>query len=250
MALSHVEEIENLEDTFKENKSEYIDQQINSSAIKTSAEKMKKGIEEITMAMENAHNTAFEKKIATDEIRIQLSRKKDEIEKLQNKLEKTRKRVESDTKKTSDLKIEVNKIRTAIEKIKEVGQNLDQKYLEQSQSDLTDALVKVTSEAEKAQSNLNVAKKIEGITLKKLEDVETDFNESKLYALNKISETETMLTNVSIATEQIVKSYDEITTVSKELLKSATNTTVELKEAKNYELEQNQQNFTDSKVSI
>ncbi len=41
-----------------------------------------------------------------------------------------------------------------------------------------------------------------------------------------------------MATEQIIKSYDEITAVSKELFKSATSIRTELKESGNYELEE------------
>jgi len=249
MALSYGEQVENLEDAIKQNQIEYVVDPISSSNVKTSVEKMKKGIDEIARVMENAHNTTYENKILTEEMKIRLSRKKDEMEKLEDKLENTKKHVESDTIKVSELKIEINKIRIAIEKIKEIEQNLGQGYLEQSQNDLVNALVKITSETEKAQSDLNVVKKMEEITFKKLGDIENDFNTLKLHTMNKASETEKMMTNVSIATEQIIKSYDEIRAVSKELLKSATNT---VDEGKNHELEQNQlqQSFTDTKISI
>jgi len=250
MALSYDEQVENLEGVIKQNQIEDIVDSISPSNVKTSVEKMKKGIYEIAKAMENAHNITYKNKILTEEMKIKLSRKKDEIEKLEDKLENTKKHIESDTRKVSELQIEINKIRIAIEKIKEVERNLGQGYLEQSQNNLVNALVKITSDAEKAQSDLNVAKKVEEITFKKIGGIENDFNKLKLYTMNKISETEKMITNVSIATEHITKSYDEITTVSKELLKSAISTTIGLEEDPEIEQKQQRQDFTNAKVLI
>ena len=238
MALQYREQVEDLNETFKENETNYVSHHSNSLEVTTAVEKMKKGIGEMVKAMENAHNKTDEMKNATDGMKIKLSRKKDEMERLQVKLEDTKKQAESDNQKVSELKIEINKINIAIEKIKEIGKDLDQRYLEQSQNDLIDSLVNVTSNAEKAQSNLNVTKKIEEITFKKLEDVEKDFNRLKIRTLNKISETEKIISDVSTATQQIIKSYDEITNISKELFKSATSTSTELKENRNYELEE------------
>ncbi len=248
MALQQREQVEKLEETFDENRISHVVHQSNSSEIVTSIEKLKKGIDETAKAMENAHNITYEMKISTDETKIKLSRKEDEMERLEGRLEEAKKQEELDNRKVSELKIEVNKISIAIEKIREIGQGLDQKYLEQSQSDLVNSLVKITSESEKAQSNLNVTKKIEEITFKKLETVKSDFNRLKIHTLNKISETEKAIANVSIATQQIIKSYDEITTVSKELFKSATSTRMELKEGGNYGLEEIQphQNISDA----
>jgi methyl-accepting chemotaxis protein len=238
MALQHREHVEELEETFNENQTTHVAHQSGSSEVITSIEKMKKGIDVTVKAMENAHNVTYEMKVSTDEMKIRLSRKNVEMEKLEERLEEVKKQAELDNRKVSELRIEVNKISIAIEKIKEIGQSLDQKYLEQSQNDLVNNLVKMTSKAEKAQSNLNVTKKIEEITSKKLENVETDFNRLKIYTLNRISETEKIIDQVATATQHIIKSYDEITTVSKDLFKSATNTHIELKKGGNYELEE------------
>ena len=73
--------------------------------------------------------------IMVNEIKTKLTRKKNEMEELQEKLESVRKHVGSEVKKLSDLEIEINKIKTALEKIKEAGQNLNPKYLEQSQNE-------------------------------------------------------------------------------------------------------------------
>jgi len=252
MALFSKEQIDNSENVISENKTNSIIYQMNSSDVKTSTEKMKKDIDEITRAMEKARNTTYEKKIVVNEIKINLSRKKDEMEKLQDKLENVRKHVGSDVKKLSDLEIEINKIKTALEKIKEVGQNLDPKYLEQSQNDLINSLVKVTSEAEKTQSDLNAIKKIEEITSKKLQSIQMDFNKLETYAIDRINEAEMMITNVSTTIEQVIKSYNEITNVAKELLKSAVATKIRLEEKNNYKMKQNQSNqeFENVKIAI
>jgi hypothetical protein len=65
-----------------------------------------------------------------------------------------------------------------------------------------------------------------------------DFNRLKIYTLKGISETEKIMEQVSTATQHIIKSYDEITTVSKDLFKSATDTHIELKDGGNYGLEE------------
>lgn len=237
MALQPREQVVEPVNDFNEDLTTHVAHQSRSSEVITSIEKMKKGIDETVKALENAHNITYEMKISTDEMKIKLSRKKDEMERLEEKLEEIKKQATLDNQKVSELKIEVNKISIAIEKIKEIEQNLDQKYLERSQNDLVNNLVRITSEAEKAQSNLNVTKKIEEITANKLDDVKRDFNRLKIYTLNKINETENIIDKVSTATQHIIKSYDEITTVSKELFKSATSTRIELKEGGNYELE-------------
>ena len=238
MALQPREEVEDLQNTIQEIEITHVSHQSSSSEVITSIEKMKKGIDETTKAMENAHNTVHEMEMLTEEMKIKMSRKNNEMEELQEKLEDVKKQVELDSRRVSELKIEVNKISIAIEKIKEIGQSLDQKYLEQSQNDLINNLVNITSEAEKAQSNLNVTRKIEEITFKNLKNIESDFNRLKIYTLNKIGETEKIMSNVSIATQHVIKSYDEITIVSKELFKSATKIRTELKEGGNYELEE------------
>jgi hypothetical protein len=79
-----------------------------------------------------------------------------------------------------------------------------------------------------------------------------DFNKLETYAVDRINETEMMITNVSTTIEQVIKSYNEITTVAKELLKSAVATKIELKEENNYKIEQNQpyQEFKNAKIAI
>jgi len=243
----------NSDNILREIQTERMIYQINSSSdSKKAAEKMKKGIEEITKAMENARNTVYEKKIATDDLKVSLSEKEDKMKKLQQELERTGKRIESVAKKTLDLEIETSKIKNAIERIEELAQDLGPKYLEQSQNELMDSLVKATLEAEKAQSDLNAAKKMQVITSKKAHDIEIDFNKSEAYTLDKISETERIIANVSSTIEHIIRVYDEITLASKDLLKSAISTKIEFEEENNYEFEQNQPNqeVNDVKVAI
>ena len=110
MALQHREQVEILEDTFKENEMKYVTYQGNSSEVITSVEKMKKCVDQTVKAMENAHNTTYEMKIMTDEMKIKSSRKKDEMERLKEKLEDVRKQVELDNQRVSELNIEINKI--------------------------------------------------------------------------------------------------------------------------------------------
>jgi len=245
----------NSENIFKEIQTEHMIYQINSSAdAKKNADKIKKNVEEITKIMENARSIAYQKKISTDKLKIELSEKKDKMKMLQQEHERAKKHSELISKKTSDLIAETNKIENTIERIKEAAQGLDPKYIEQSQNNLADSLVKITLETEKAQSDLNAARKMEEITYKKVQDIEMDFNKLESHTINKTNETERTIANVSITIEHIIKSYDEMAIVSKELLKSATSTPVKIeleKEGIN-EVEQNQpyQEIRDIKVAI
>ncbi|MDH3765052.1 MAG: hypothetical protein OER82_04500 [Nitrosopumilus sp.] len=243
------------ESIFKEIQTEHMIYQINSSAdAKKNADKIKKNVDEITKVMENARSVAYEKKIATDELKIELSEKKDKMKMLRQEYERAKKHTELISKKTSDLIAETNKIVNTIERIKEAAQGLDTKYLEQSQKDLADSLVKITLETEKSQSDLNAARKMEEITSKKVRDIEMDFNKLESHTIDKINETERTIANVSITIEHIIKSYDEMAMVSKELLKSAISTPakIELEEKGINEVEQNQsyQEIRDIKVAI
>ena len=248
--------ITNSEDIFREIQSEYRVYQINSAVdAKKNADKIKKNAEEITNAMENARNMAQGGKIASDELKLKLSEKKDKVKGLQQEYERVKRHTVLISKKTSNLIVETSKITNAIDRIKESTQGLDPKYLERSQNDLANLLVKITLETEKAQSDLNAARKIEAVIAKKVQDSEIDFNKLESHTFYQINETTSMIDNVSITIEHIMKSYDEISVVSKELLKSAISIPVKIEldeEEKTHIVEQNQpyQTVTETKVAI
>ena len=236
MALDPIGDISSSEKIFREIQTEHRVYQINSSSdAKKIADRMKKDTNEITKAMETARRTAYEQKIATDELKISLSEKKDKIKTLKQDLQKIRKNVEKATKKNSDLHVETIKIETAIEKIKEASQDLEPKYLEKTQQDLIDALVKVTLESEKAQSELNAVEKMETITSKKLQEFENECNTLENRTTDKIHETEMTISSVTLTIEHIMKTFDQVTAVSKDLLKTAISTKTRFTEQENYE---------------
>ncbi|MGH1568264.1 MAG: hypothetical protein ACRBBZ_03605 [Nitrosopumilus sp.] len=241
------------ENIFRDIQTEHMVYQINSSAeAKKAANKMKEGTDEIIKTMQAARKIAHDKKIETDELKINLSEKRDKMKKLQQELERIKKRELTVAKKTSNLVIEINKIKDVIERIKEATQDLDPKYVEQSQNELSDSLIRITLETEKAQSELNAIRNMEEITSKKLLTAENDFTKSEADTFTKIKETERIISNVSTTIKHIIRSYDEITNVSKDLLKSATSTDTEFSSKNNYEFEQNQteQKFEDVKVAV
>lgn len=253
MASLYGERTTNSENIFREIQTEHMLYQINSSSdTKKTVDKMKRNVDDITKVMEDARRIAYEKKIATDELKINLSEKKDKLKKLQQEYERTQKHVESASTKTLDAHTEASKIRNVVEKINEATYGLDPKYFEQSQNDLADSLVKITLEVEKAQSDLNAARKMDAITSKKLQDAEIDFNKLDAYTFDKISETERIVSSVSITIDHIIKSYDEMAVVSKDLLKSALLIKTEFVEESRNEFEQNQSHreLSDVKVAI
>ena len=240
MALDSKEGASNSEKIFREIQTEHMIYQINSSAdAKKIADKMKKDTDEIAKAMETARHTAYERKISTDEMKISLADKKEKIRTTQKELENIQKNVEKATKKNSDLQIETIKIESAIDKIKEASNDLDRKYLEKSQRDLTDTLVKVTLESEKAQSELKAVEKLESITNRKLQEFENEYSRLESITNEKINETERTVSNVTTTIEHIVNTHDQMTKVSKDLLKSATSTKVPFTQQVNYEIQQN-----------
>lgn len=233
-------DIYNSSDILKEIQTERMVYQINSSSnARKVSDKMKKGVETITKAMENAESMIYDRKKLLEEMRINLFEKKDKMKKLQQELEHTRKRIESSAKKTFDLETEANNITSAMEKIKEASQEIDQKYLEQSQNELMNLFVKVTSDAEKAKSDLNATKRTESIISKKLQEIEIDYDKLERETLNETREVDTITSNVSITINHIVRTYDEIISASKDLLKSATSTNTKSEE-QNQVIEQNQ----------
>ena len=212
----------NSEDMYKEIQAEHMLYQINSSSdARKVTNKMKKSIEEIEDAIKNAKKMAYEKKIATDELKIELFKKRDRIKGLQEEHARMKKQIETLADKVANLELETNQMQMAIETIRNAGQNINTKYLEQSQNDLKESLVKITIQLEKTQSEFNAAKKLESITSKKLYDAESDFNKSESNTIDEINYTERMIVNVSTTIDHIVKSYNEIGIVSKDLLKSA-----------------------------
>ena len=235
------EDAHNSADMLKEIQTERMVYQINSSLnAQKASNKMKREVEEITEAMENAQSVAYERKRSLEENKINLFEKKDKMKKLQQELEHTRKRVESSVKKTLDLETEANKIKHAMEKIKEASQGIEQKYLEQSQNELMNLFVKVTSNVEKAQSDLNATKRMEDIISKKIQEIEIDYSKLENKILNETREVEVITSNVSNTIQHIIRSHNEITDAAKDLLKSAIATNV-ISEEQNHTNEQNQQ---------
>ena len=218
-------------DILKEIQTERIVYQINSSLdTRKISDKMKRGSEAITKAIENAQNIAVDKKKLLEETKVNLFERRDKIKKLEQELEHTRKRIELSTKKALNLETEVNKITSAMQKIKEASQEIDQKYLEQSQNELMNIFVKVTSDAEKAQSDLNATKKMESTIFKKLQEIEIDYDKLEIETLNKTREVEVIMSNVSTTIQHIMRTYDEIVDASKDLLKSAISSNVKSEE--------------------
>ena len=209
-------------DILKEIQTERMVYQINSSlnSLKAS-DKMKRGIEAITKEMENVQRIVYDRKKSLEEMEINLSEKKGKMKELQQELEHTIKRIETSAKKTLELETKANNITSALEKIKEATQEIDQKYLERSQNELINIFVKVTSDAEKAQSDLNAAKRMESVISKKLQEIEIDYTKLESETLNKAKEVDVIISNVSNTIQYIARSYDDIVDASKTLLKSA-----------------------------
>jgi len=243
-------DIYNSSDILKEIQAERMIYQINSSTnARKASEKMKHGVEEITKAMENAQKVTQDRKRTLEEMQINLFGKKDKMKKLQQELEHTRKRIESSAKRAFELETEINKITSAMEKIKEASQGIDQKYFEQSQSELMSLLVKTTSDAEKAQSDLNATKRMESTISKKVQEIEIDHNKLENETINEAREVEVIISNVSSTIQHIIRSYDEVIDASIGLLKSATSTNTIYEKQDNHS-EQNQQHEETSHIKV
>ena len=96
---------------------------------------------------------------------------------------------------------------------------------------------------------------MEAAISKKVQDSEIDFNNLESHTFYQINETTNMIDNVSITIERIMKSYNEMSVVSKELLKSATSTPAKIElgeEEKANIVEENQpyQGITETKIAI
>ena len=221
--ISH--EVNNPESTIKDIQTDRIIYEISSSAdTKKIVDKMRKNVESISKSMEHARRKAYEKRLETDESKILLSEKREEIKKIRQELERAKSHVLSAIKKASELEDETSKVKSAIDKIKESTEDIDPKYMEKAQSELMNMFVKLKYETEKAQSDLSASKEFEFLTDTKLHDAEIEFNKLEASTLDKISESERMMFNVTNTITHIVKSYDEMTSVSKDLLKSAIQT--------------------------
>lgn len=246
------EESTNSENMLREIQAERIIYQINASSdARKALDKMKKDVEEITKAIENARSIAYEKKLASDELKITLSEKKEKIRKLQQELTHARKHVESSAKRVSNFETEMNKIKMSVEKIKEATQDLDSKYFEQAKNELMSSLVKITSQFEKAQSDLNAAREMETITSNKLRDMQIDFDKLESQTIEKTREIERITANVSTTIEHIIKSYEDMTDVSKDLLKSAVITKIGVEENKHESNQyQSHQEINESRIPI
>lgn len=227
--ISH--EVNNPESTIKEIQADRIIYEISSSTdTKKIIDKMRKNVEAISKAMEHARRKAYEKRLESDETKILLAEKRGEIKRVRQELERAKSHVLSAVKKASDLEDETNKVKLAIDKIRESTEDIDPKYIEKTQSELTNMFVKLKYESEKAQSDLNAAKEFEALTDNKLQNAEIEFNKLEANTLDKISESDRMMFNVTNTITHIAKSYDEMANASKDLLKSAIQTRTGIEE--------------------
>ena len=211
-----------------------------SSARKTS-DSLKKTADETYKAMENARNIAQEKKIEIDELKINLAEKKEKMKKIQQDLERASKKVETTAKKTLEYQTEENKIKAAIEIVREASESAEYKYLEQSRNELADSLIKASLETEKTQSELNAAKRKESKLSEKLIEIETEINKVEAHTINKIQESDRIIANIANTIDHIVRSYEEISSVSKDLLNSAITTKIDFEETPSNQINQYQQ---------
>jgi chromosome segregation ATPase len=239
-----VNDLTSSKSTIRDIQTEHLVYQISSSAeIKKTTDKLKKDIDSMIQAMENSRKTAYEKKLASDELKIKLVEKKESVKKIQQELEHTRANITLITKKILEIEKETDKIKKALEKIKESTQDLDPKYFERIKNDLMVSLVKLVSETEKSQSDLRAAKEMELIVASKFQTTKTDFDQSESYANDKTSDADRIISNVSMTISHIVKSHDEVTNAAIDLLKSAT-TTYEP------ELYESRHNYTRQEIAI
>ena len=242
MASVAEHESSNAENIVRDIQTERMIYQINSASnARKATEKMKKSVSDISKEMENVRSLAYEKKLKIDELKITLAEKKEKMRKIQQEVERARKKVEIVAKKTIECETEENKIKTAIGIVKEAAESVDSKYLEQSQNELADSLIKASLDTEKAQSELNAAQKTEEIASKKLIDIQIEINKSEAYTIDKISESERIIANVATTIDHIIKSYEEISSVSKDLLNSAITTEVEFQNTRKTETQYYQQ---------
>ena len=227
--ISH--EVSNPESTIKEIQTDRIIYEISSSTdTKKTIDKMRKNVEAISKSMEYARRKAYEKRLESDESKILLAEKRAEIKKIRQELERAKSHVLSAAKKALGLEDETNKVKLAIDKIRESTEEIDPKYIEKAQTELTNMFVKLKYETEKAQSDLNASKELESLTENKLQDAESEFNKLEASTLDRISESDRIMFNVTNTITHIAKSYDEMTSASKDLLKSAIQIRAEVEE--------------------
>ena len=244
-------ESSNAENIVRDIQTERMIYQINSASnARKATEKMKKSVSDISKEMENVRSLAYEKKLKIDELKITLAEKKEKMRKIQQEVERAKKKVEIIAKKTIECETEKSKIKTAIGIIKEAAERVNSKYLEQSQNGLADSLVKASLDTEKAQSELNAAQKTEEIVSKKLIDIQIEINKSEAYTIDKISESERIIANVATTIDHIIKSYEEISFVSKDLLNSAITTKIDFEESSTNQANQYQQTASIGKSSL
>ena len=209
--------------TLRELQAEHIIYQANSTSdAKKALDTLRKDTETVIKAMDNARKVAYERKLLADELKIELAEKKDKAKQLQHEIERAKMQVDYATKKTLDSESEANKIKLAIEKIQDATHELDSKYFKKYQEELTNMQVKLTTESQKAQSDLNAAREIEAIAVKKFQDTENEIRLAELETIDRTNEANRITTNVSMTVEHIIKSYKDIMEVSKDLLKTAT----------------------------
>lgn len=226
-----MDEITSPTNTIRDIHTDHLIYQLNSSSdAKKTVDKLRKDIDSVSQAMIKARKIAYEKKAMADELRIILVEKRDSVKKARSELEHSKANVVLASRKALEIETETNKVKRAIEKIKESTLELDQKYFEKAQSDLMTTLIRLISETEKAQSSLKAARELETLTATKLYDVENELSKFEIQTDEKINESERIVSNVSMTISHIVRSYDEVTNVAIDLLKSSTSTYNEIRQ--------------------
>lgn len=209
----------NFEDTNQPGGATSIDDSLLSSKdLRKISGDMKNELDIVIRAMEEAIKFSLDEKTKANALKSLVLEKEDEVRRSSEEIISIEKRIIKHEGIIAETERDLNNIKTAIDGIKEITSALDPLDAEKASGSLKGALMKKHTDAEKIRAELNSSGKLKDIVTRRLVEIEKSLEDTKRHYAERMADADTLVDNVEKSISQIVKTYNDIITVAKELL--------------------------------
>ena len=207
--------IANFDETTSQNNDKPL---FSSKELRKISDDMKNDLEMVIRSMGDAIKLSMEEKTKASALNELVFEKENEVQKALEEIASTDTKIIKNEMMITETENELNRLTNAIEGIKQITFELDPLDAERAVSSLKGTMIKKQSDVEKLRGQLSSSKKLKELATKRLAETENSLAETKKHYSEKISTAEVLAENVEEAILHIVKTYNDVMNVAKDLL--------------------------------
>ena len=189
-----------------------------SKELRKISDDMKNDLEIMIKSMGDAIKSSMEEKTKAFALKELVIEKENEVQKALDEITSIDERIIKNEVMITEMEKELNALKNAIEGIKEITSDLDPLDAERAVGSLKGTLIKKQSDLEKLRGGLNSSKKLRDLATKRLIETRNSLIETEKHYSGQISSAEVLAENVEESISHIVKTYNDVVSIAKELL--------------------------------